>query len=63
MLDYLGLLGLLGLARRVFSFKHGDIPVCQTRIVREGRGFPWNKQIAIHPMANGIVEMKAIKGD
>jgi hypothetical protein len=34
---------------------------CKTRIVREGSGYPWNRQIAIHRREDGKVDMKAIK--
>lgn len=44
------------LARRFFSVDPATIPVCNTVIRREGRGFPWNRQIAVHPLDTGRVE-------
>ena len=37
-----------------------DIPVCRTRIVRSGKGYPWNGRIALHPQADGIPHIKRI---
>ena len=39
------------------THKKGDIQVCTTRIVRKGRGFPWDRRVAIHPMEDGRLEM------
>lgn len=52
--------GAFKILERLFTIRPGDIPVCQTRIVREGRGFPWNRQIAVHPLPDGTLEMKAL---
>ena len=41
----------------------GDIAVCTTRIVRDGRGLPWNERIAIHPLADGRIHMKRVRAD
>ena len=38
-----------------------DLPVCHTRIIREGRGFPWNKQVGVHPLKNGHLSITLIK--
>ena len=48
------------LITRLFGVKKGDIPVCQTRIVREGLGFPWNHQIGVHPREDGKLELTRI---
>ena len=37
-----------------------DLPPCNTRIIRRGRGFFWDKQIAIHSLKDGRVEMYPI---
>lgn len=51
------------IAKWLLRHRQGDIPVCNTRIVREGTGLPWNQQIAIHPMEDGSIEMKAVRAD
>ena len=38
-----------------------DIMPCTTRVMREGRGWPWNKQILVHPMPRGPVEVLEAK--
>ena len=45
---------------KLFGVKKGDIPVCQTRIMREGRGWPWNHQIGVHPRNDGKMELVRI---
>jgi len=37
-----------------------DLPVCKTRIIREGRSFPWNRQVAIHALKDGRVQITPI---
>ena len=44
----------------LLRFRRQDIPVCQTRIIRGPRGLPWEKQIAVHPLPNGSIEMIAV---
>ena len=56
-------LNALQKASKLLSHKETDIPVCHTRIKRTGRGLPWNEQIAIHPKADGGIEMKALQPD
>ena len=43
------------------AFSPKDIPVCQTRIVREGTGMPWEGRIAVHPLGDGKVELTPVK--
>lgn len=50
-------------ATLLFRFRRGDIPVCQTRILREKHGMPWNKRLAVHPLASGHIEVKALDAD
>ena len=38
-----------------------DLPVCHTRIIHEARGFPWNDQVGVHPLADGRLEITKIK--
>ena len=45
---------------RWLLYRQGDIPVCNTRIIRAGRGLPWNRRIAIHPLKEGKLEMREI---
>ena len=43
------------------DFSSKDIPICQTKIVRGGRGMPWDKRIALHPMGDGHFEMAKLE--
>ena len=43
--------------------EQGDIAVCTTRIVRSGRGLPWDEQIAIHPLEDGTIHMMPVRVD
>ena len=45
---------------KLFSIRKGDIPICQTRIMREGAGWPWNHQIGVHPLPDGKLELTRI---
>lgn len=63
---FLGVLkGLIGLSSQtkkavhVFRYEPKDFPPCHTRVLRAGRGFPWNKQIAGHRDFSGHFELKA----
>lgn len=59
-------LSLLGCGirfRRITRDNIADIEVCTTRIVRDGRGFPWNERIAVHPMPDGRLEIKSLRTD
>ena len=40
-----------------------DIEVCTTRIVRGGRGFPWDERVAIHPMQDGNLEISRLRAN
>ena len=40
-----------------------DIEVCTTRIVRSGRGFPWDERVAVHPMPDGSIEVIGLRAD
>lgn len=56
-------LSLLGNRFRVkrTTSKASDIEVCTTRIVRSGRGFPWDTRVAVHPMPDGSVEVTELR--
>lgn len=45
---------------KLFSNRPGDIPVCRTRIIRGGRGWPWNHRLGIHPLPDGKLEITRI---
>ena len=45
---------------KLFSNRPGDIPVCRTRIIRGGRGWPWNHRLRIHPRPDGKLEITRI---
>lgn len=47
-------------ARHVMTLRRGDLEICKTRVMREGRGFPWDKQIAVHRETDGYLEIKAL---
>lgn len=49
------------LLRRLFSAKHTVAEVCKTTIVREGRGWPWNEQVGVHPLADGRIAITPIR--
>lgn len=40
------------------AFSSKGIPICETRVVRGGKGMPWNNRIAIHPRSDGIELME-----
>jgi hypothetical protein len=48
-------------AELVFRYEPRDFPPCHTRIVRTGRGFPWNKRVAGHTNHNGHVEFRPVE--
>lgn len=45
---------------KLFGNRGGDIPVCQTRIIRSGRGWPWKHRLGIHPRPDGKLEITRI---
>ena len=45
---------------KLFSNRPGDIPVRRTRIIRGGRGWPWNHRLGIHPRQDGKLEITHI---
>ena len=49
--------------RRITNDNTADIEVCTTRIVRSGRGFPWDERIAIHPKPDGKFEISRLLAD
>ena len=49
--------------RRITRDNTADIEVCTTRIVRGGRGLPWDERIAIHPLLDGTLEIKRLRTD
>ena len=59
----LSLLGNRFRFRRITGDNMGDIEVCTTRIVRGGRGFPWDERVAVHPMQDGRLEISRLRTD
>lgn len=49
--------------RRTTHANTADIEVCTTRIVRSGRGLPWDERIAIHPLPDGKLEIRLLRAD
>jgi hypothetical protein len=55
--------GGAGLKVLQFMFRASpDLKVCRTRVIREGRGFPWNRQVAIHKLKDGRLQVTPIYG-
>jgi hypothetical protein len=48
-------------ARLVGRYKLGSIPVCETHLMREGLGLPWNKLLALHPLQDGRLEITVVQ--
>ena len=44
----------------LLNHKPNDIPICQTRVIRQGRGWPWNYRLALHPRPDGGLEITRI---
>jgi hypothetical protein len=51
---------LANVMRLIFSVQPNDIPVCQTRIMRKGRGWPWSHRLGVHPLKDGRLEITQI---
>ncbi len=56
-------LGAAGLkvGQWLFRIQKGDIPTCNTRIMRTRRGLPWNEQIGVHPLEDGRLQLTPIR--
>ena len=54
---------LPGLRHIIKLFSSRDVPVCNTRIVRAGRGLPWGKRVAVHPTGDGVINVKPLDGN
>lgn len=59
-MEFIPVGGLVKLLTMLFQAKPGDIPVCQTRVLRGGRGWPWDHRIGIHPRPDGKLEVTKI---
>ena len=59
----LSLLGNRFRFRRIRRDNTADIEVCTTRIVRGGRGFPWDERLAVHPRPDGSIEVIGLRAD
>ena len=50
-----GALGTLkGMKTLQAVVRGGEIPICNTRVMREDRELPWGMRILVHPRENGI---------
>jgi hypothetical protein len=50
-------------AKNLIAFATADpiaLPVCETKIIHDGRGFRWNRQLAVHRLPDGRLEQKLI---
>ena len=56
-MEHIPIAGLFKMAIRLFQIRPNDISVCQTRIIRGGRGWPWNHRIGVHPRQDGKLEI------
>jgi hypothetical protein len=56
-----GGVGAVKVLERLFTVKPNDIPTCTTRVMRQGRGWPWDKQIGVHPLKDGRIEVKLLE--
>ena len=54
------LFNIESLLRLRFVFSSRNIPVCETRVIRAGKGYPWEGRIAIHPLGDGKHELTPI---
>ena len=43
-----------------FAFTSNGIPACTTQVMRGKKGLPWNDRVAVHPLPDGRVEVKAV---
>ena len=43
------------------AFSSKGIPVCETRVVRKGKGMPWDGRVAIHPLGDGKIELTPVE--
>ena len=50
-----------GALRFLFHVPAGSLPVCETKVMHDGRGFRWNAQIAVHALGDGRVETRLIR--
>jgi hypothetical protein len=55
-MEWFALAGMLLKTANILGRKN-DISPCHTRILRGGRGAPWNHQVAIHTTLDGKVEL------
>jgi len=44
-------------AELIFTYREQDFPPCHTRVLRQGRGFPWDRQVAGHRNFHGHFEL------
>ncbi len=52
---------LSGLLRNLRPLTNtADLPVCNTRILREDHGMLWNRRVAVHTTKKGVTNVKAI---
>ena len=47
-------------AGHLIKFRQGDIPVCHTRIEKQGIPFTKRKLLALHPLEDGSLEVTAV---
>ena len=58
----LGALITQGVAK-VFRWNKKAFPTCHTQPMREGRGWPWDRQVLVHTQEDGTMEMKFVQPD
>jgi hypothetical protein len=45
-----------------FAAAHNSVnAVCKTRIIRENRGYIWNRRVAVHPLKDGRLQITPVR--
>ena len=52
-----GLFGAAGL-RALFTWSIPSFPPCHLKVIHEGRGWPWNRQILCHTTMEGAITVR-----
>ena len=63
-----GLLGFLGLdagkaLKHLFRWNTRTFPPCNAIVLREGRGWPWDRQIVVHTRLDGKITQRLVAPD
>jgi hypothetical protein len=50
-------------AKNFLTWDPEAFPPCHAKVVKEGRGWPWAKNIVIHTQLDGSIVMKRVEAD